>query len=127
MTAVRFLYGRSIASSSGKNNTVGANIVRPKLFRQAYGLPPPLKRRLCEIVSSHRGDSPRGGEMSPQVTKGTAQYEMPDRAEESFASLEKGGGTQCRRDIPLSLRDIPAQGTPFGRLFEGDYLKNWFV
>ena len=65
--------------------------------------------------------------MSPQVTKGTAQYEMPDRAEESFASLEKGGGTQCRRDIPLSLRDIPAQGTPFGRLFEGDYLKNWFV
>ena len=50
--------------------------------------------------------------MSPQVTKGTAQYEMPDRAEESFASLEKGGGTQCRRDIPLSLRDIP--------LFKGD-------
>ena len=74
-----------------------------------------------------RGDSPRGGEMSPQVTKGTAQYEMPDRVEESFASLEKGGGTQCRRDIPLSLRDIPAQGTPFGRLFKGDYLKNWFV
>ena len=65
--------------------------------------------------------------MSPQVTKGTAQYEMPDRAEESFASLEKGGGTQCRRDIPLSLRDIPAQGTPYGRLFKGDYLKNWFV
>ena len=52
--------------------------------------------------------------MSPQVTKGTAQYEMPDRAEESFASLEKGGGTQCRRDIPLSLRDIP--------LFKGDIL-----
>ena len=22
--------------------------------------------------------------------------------------------------IPLSLRDIPAQGTPYGRLFKGD-------
>ena len=27
--------------------------------------------------------------MSPQVTKGTAQYEMPDRAEESFAFFKK--------------------------------------
>lgn len=72
------------------------------------------------IASLEKGDSPRGGEMSPQVTKGTAQYEMPDRAEESFVSLEKGGGTQCRRDIPLSLRDIPAQGTPYGRLFKRD-------
>ena len=42
VTAVRFLYGRSIALSSGKNNTVGANMVRPELHRQAYGLPPPL-------------------------------------------------------------------------------------
>ena len=30
--------------------------------------------------------------------------------------------------IPLSANaDIPAQGTPYGRLFKGDYLKNWFV
>ena len=39
--------------------SVGANIVRPKLLSQAYGLPSPLIE------------------------------EMPDRAEESFASLEK--------------------------------------
>ena len=35
--------------------------------------------------------------------------EMPDRAEESFASLEKGGGTKCRRDNP----PVPSGHPPF--------------
>ena len=58
--------------------------------------------------------------MSPQVTKGTAQYEMPDRAEESFASLGKTPVGLTEGLIPLSAyADIPAQGTPYGRLFKG--------
>ena len=51
-------------------------------------------------ASLEKGDSPRGGEMSPQVTKGTAQYEVA----RSAVGI-----------IPLSLRDIP--------LFKGDFLK----
>ena len=30
--------------------------------------------------------------------------------------------------IPLSANaDIPAQGTPYGRLFKGNFLEDWFV
>ena len=43
-----------------KRETVGANIVRPRLLRQACGLPPPLQRRRCKIVSSHRGNARQG-------------------------------------------------------------------
>ena len=54
--------------------------------------------------------------------------EMPDRAEESFASLGKTPVGLTEGLIPLSAyADIPAQGTPYGRLFKGDYLKKWFV
>ena len=40
-----------------RGKPVGANIVRPKLLRQASGLPPPLKEEALQNVSSHRGDA----------------------------------------------------------------------
>ena len=56
-----------------KNFTVGANIVRPRLLRQACGLPPPLQRRLCRIVSSHRGDARQGRGVFSLPWKGRCQ------------------------------------------------------
>jgi len=43
-----------------------------------------------------------------------------------LGSLEKGAGSRRLTEglIPLSLRDIPAQGTPYGRLFKGDIIDN---
>ena len=56
--------------------------------------------------------------------------EMPDRAEESLPPLK--GRWMLRKeqteDNPLSANaDIPAQGTPYGRLFKGNFLEDWFV
>ena len=32
-----------------------------------------------------------------------------------------------RCNSPVSYADIPAQGTPYGRLFKGNFLEDWFV
>ena len=56
--------------------TVGANIVRPRLLSQPAAAS--SSERGANLASSLEVDSPRGGEMSPQVTKGPLPEEVPE-------------------------------------------------